>query len=106
LGWAKFVRAAFDVNRIGDPMTSIVTRSTLATRYSRSVAIAALMLAMGGTAALAQSVVVQGNRSVDSETIRSYFANGNAQQARQEMLNSGLFSAVRVTSRGDQSCGI
>jgi outer membrane protein insertion porin family len=98
-----FARAILFMDGIGDLMTPIVSRGTLAAKFSRSVALAALFVAMGGTAAIAQAVVVQGNRRVDSDTIRSYFAAGNAQQARQEMLSSGLFSDVRVSSRGGQT---
>ncbi len=52
--------------------------------------------------AQAQSVVVQGNRRVDAETIRSYAQGQSAAQARQDLLNTGLFSSVNVTQRGSQ----
>ncbi|MHB2169209.1 outer membrane protein assembly factor BamA [Alsobacter sp. R-9] len=50
----------------------------------------------------AQSVVVEGNRRVDAETIRSYAQGQSAAQARQDLMNTGLFSSVTVTQRGSQ----
>lgn len=61
----------------------------------------ALVVAMGAPA-FAQSVVVQGNRRVDAETIRSYVTGQPAAQARQDLLATGLFSSVNVTQRGGQ----
>lgn len=76
-------------------------------RLSVSSAILSAALAATTTAALAQAVVVQGNRRVDTETIRSYVTPQpgqpvNVEQARRELINSGLFSDVRVTRRGSQ----
>ncbi len=62
------------------------------------------MLAFTGTAALAQAVVVQGNRRVDAETIRGYVGRGGSPDAiRSELLGTGLFSDVRVSRRGSQT---
>jgi outer membrane protein insertion porin family len=59
------------------------------------------MLAVSGGVAFAQAVVVQGNRRVDAETIRSYAAGqGAPQEIRQSLLATGLFSNVQVSRRG------
>lgn len=65
----------------------------------------AIFVAVCAQSAWAQSVVVQGNRRVEAETIRSYFTGrgaGDVQQVRQELLATGLFSDVRVAQRGGQ----
>ncbi|HEY8565243.1 MAG TPA: outer membrane protein assembly factor BamA [Beijerinckiaceae bacterium] len=71
-----------------------------------TVAAAAFAAAMSMTgAAFAQEVVVQGNRRVDAETIRSYVsgtASGSIEEARRNLLSTGLFSDVRVARRGSQ----
>lgn len=70
-------------------------------RLSRSVGLSAFMLAVSGGVAFAQAVVVQGNRRVDAETIRSYAAGqGAPQEIRQTLLATGLFSNVQVSRRG------
>ena len=62
------------------------------------------MLTLTESAAMAQSVVVQGNRRVDAETIRGYVARGGSpEQIRQELAASGMFSSVSVTRRGSQT---
>ncbi|NJN37245.1 MAG: hypothetical protein HC794_09665 [Nitrospiraceae bacterium] len=62
------------------------------------------MVAMTGTAALAQAVVVQGNRRVDAETIRGYVGRGgSSEDVRRELLGTGMFSDVRVARRGSQT---
>nr|WP_244595465.1 outer membrane protein assembly factor BamA [Bosea lathyri] len=60
------------------------------------------MLAVSGGVVLAQAVVVQGNRRVDAETIRSY-GQGAPQEIRQNLLATGLFSNVQVSRRGAQT---
>lgn len=70
------------------------------------MALAAVVLgtALPGTA-LAQQVVVQGNRRVDTETIRSYVtgtAGGSVEEARRNLLATGMFSDVRVSRGGGQ----
>ncbi|MCA3564268.1 MAG: outer membrane protein assembly factor BamA [Methylocystis sp.] len=57
-------------------------------------------------AALAQSIVVQGNERVDAETVRSYFSGERLDQAGidravRAMYNSGQFSDVRVSRSGN-----
>jgi outer membrane protein insertion porin family len=84
-------------------MTSVSNRR-LAARMKMSTAIGFAMLAMTGTAAIAQSVVVQGNRRVDAETIRGFVARGASPEAvRAELVGTGLFSDVRVSRRGAQT---
>lgn len=68
---------------------------------SRSCLMAAFLVA-GTSAGLAQAVVVQGNRRVEADTIRSYVA-GNPDQARRDLMATGLFSDVRVSRRGGQT---
>ncbi|MEH3117791.1 MAG: outer membrane protein assembly factor BamA [Methylorubrum populi] len=58
---------------------------------------------LGGAAAQAQQIVVEGNRRVDSDTIRSYVtgtASGSPEEARRNLLSTGLFSDVQVSGRG------
>ncbi|MBD8905199.1 outer membrane protein assembly factor BamA [Methylorubrum zatmanii] len=58
---------------------------------------------LGGAAAQAQQIVVEGNRRVDSDTIRSYVtgtASGSPEEARRNLLSTGLFSDVQVSARG------
>ncbi|WP_132257319.1 outer membrane protein assembly factor BamA [Methylobacterium segetis] len=69
------------------------------------VAAAAAGVALGGTAQ-AQQIVVQGNSRVDSDTIRSYVtgtASGSAEEARRNLLASGMFSEVRVSQGGGRT---
>ncbi|MCX7324732.1 MAG: outer membrane protein assembly factor BamA [Hyphomicrobiales bacterium] len=85
-------------------MTTTVTNRRQAASLKVSTAIGIAMLAMTGTAALAQAVVVQGNRRVDAETIRGFVARGESPDAiRRELMGTGLFSDVRVSRRGSQT---
>lgn len=61
------------------------------------------MLAVSGGVVFAQAVIVQGNRRVDAETIRSYATQGGPQEIRQSLLATGLFSNVQVNRRGSQT---
>lgn len=59
-----------------------------------------------GGAAQAQQIVVQGNQRVDSDTIRSYVtgtASGSAEEARRNLLASGMFSDVKVSQGGGRT---
>jgi outer membrane protein insertion porin family len=87
-------------------MTSTQKSLSVRMRLSRSVGLSAFMLAVSGGVAFAQAVVVQGNRRVDAETIRSYAAgqgNTSPQEIRQSLLATGLFSNVQVSRRGAQT---
>lgn len=62
------------------------------------------MLAVSGGVVFAQAVIVQGNRRVDAETIRSYAeGQGGPQEIRQNLLATGLFTNVQVSRRGSQT---
>ena len=68
---------------------------------------AAVFLAVFGIAgpAQAQQVIVQGNQRVDSETVRSYVSGagaGSLEEARRNLLQTGMFSDVRITRQGSQ----
>lgn len=59
-----------------------------------------------GGAAQAQQIVVQGNQRVDADTIRSYVtgtASGSAEEARRNLLASGMFSDVKVSQSGGRT---
>lgn len=84
-------------------MTSTQQSRTSKTRLSRSIGLSALMLAVSGGVAFAQAVVVNGNRRVDAETIRSYtVGRDNPQEIRESLMATGLFSSVQVNRRGSQ----
>lgn len=51
--------------------------------------------------AQAATVVVQGNKRVESEAIRSYITP-NIKQSREDLIATGQFSDVRVSQRGNQ----
>lgn len=85
-------------------MTSTQKSLSFKTRLSRSVGLTAFMVAVSGGVAFAQAVIVQGNRSVDAETIRTYAAGqGGQQDIRQNLMATGLFSSVQVSRRGSQT---
>ena len=51
--------------------------------------------------AVAQEIVVQGTGRVDAETVRSYVTgSGSLEEARRNMLQTGLFSDVRISRQG------
>ena len=69
------------------------------------LAAAAAGVALSGVAE-AQQIVVQGNRRVDSDTIRSYVtgtASGSGEEARRNLLASGMFSDVKVAQGGGRT---
>jgi outer membrane protein insertion porin family len=85
-------------------MTTTVKNRRLAARLTVTTALSAGFLALTGAAALAQAVVVQGNRRVDAETIRGYASRGGSpEEIRRELQGSGLFADVRVSRRGSQT---
>jgi outer membrane protein insertion porin family len=75
-------------------------------RRFKSATLAATLLAialLGGGTALAQEIVVQGNGRVDTETVRSYVTgSGSLEEARRNMLQSGMFSDVRLSRQGSR----
>lgn len=83
-------------------MTGESSAYRLSVRALRGSAAGLALLVALSAQAQAQSVVVQGNRRVDAETIRSYAQGQSAAQARQDLMNTGLFSSVNVTQRGNQ----
>ncbi|WP_043748258.1 outer membrane protein assembly factor BamA [Methylobacterium nodulans] len=58
-------------------------------------------LAAGG--AQAQQVVVQGNSRVDADTVRSYVTGVSPEEARRNLIASGMFSDVRVSQSGGRT---
>src|SRR5918912_3922678 len=80
---------------------------TMTSRRYKAIATfaAAVLLAVLGLAqpAFAQQVVVQGNQRVDSETVRSYVTgtgSGSLEEARRNLLQTGMFSDVRIARSG------
>ncbi len=75
-------------------------------RRLKSATLAATLLAMallGGGPALAQEIVIQGNGRVDAETVRSYVTgSGSLEEARRNMMQSGMFSDVRLSRQGSR----
>ena len=79
-------------------------KMTIASRLS-SLAAGICMATILVAPALAQSITVQGNQRVDTDTVRSYFSGETLDQPGidrvvRAMLNSGLFSDVRVSRAG------
>ena len=72
--------------------------------WTRLVLVGSLVGGLGLSGlAHAQSVTVQGNSRVDSETVRSYFTSTDAAgvaAGEKALRDSGLFSSVRVSRRG------
>lgn len=82
-------------------MSTTTMRRGTAKRAGLSL-LAAIMafLALGGLAS-AQEIVVEGNGRVDTETVRSYISgSGSLEEARRAMLQTGLFSDVRISRQG------
>lgn len=78
----------------------LLNRGLLARLGLSASAFALSAVVAGAAMAQAQSIVVQGNRSVDSETIRSYFAGGDQAAGVQKLKDTGLFADVRVSRQG------
>lgn len=66
-------------------------------RALKGSAVGLALLTALGTAAQAETIVVQGNRRVDTDTIKSYVTGASPEQASKELLATGLFSSVSVT---------
>jgi outer membrane protein insertion porin family len=75
-------------------------------RQFKSASLAAAVLAasvLSGGVAFAQEIVVQGNGRVDTETVRSYVnGSGSLEEARRNMIQSGMFSDVRLSRQGNR----
>ncbi len=79
-------------------------------KMNKTSRLASLTIGLGMTAlaaapAFAQSITVQGNSRVDSDTVRSYFTGERLDQAGidravRAMYSSGMFSDVRVSRAG------
>jgi outer membrane protein insertion porin family len=83
-------------------MTTTRCRSALNAVAGLAALVAALT---AGQQAAAQQIVVQGNQRVDSETVRSYVTSagsGSLEEARRNLLQTGMFSDVRIARRGSQ----
>jgi outer membrane protein insertion porin family len=72
-------------------------------RLTGGASLAALALFVSTIGALAQAIVVQGNRRVDTQTIRSYVDGQSPDAARKDLMATGLFSRVEVSARGGQT---
>jgi outer membrane protein insertion porin family len=86
----------------------MMSTTTRRRKSARTAAIALTTMIAGlsvAEVALAQQVVVQGNRRVDTETIRSYVTgsgSGSIEEARRNLLATGMFSSVSVSRSGSQ----
>ncbi|GAC1336205.1 MAG: outer membrane protein assembly factor BamA [Beijerinckiaceae bacterium] len=68
-------------------------------RLALAVVVAA-GLAGSVSMAFAQSVVVQGNRRIDTDTVRSYFTDNDVNKGVEELRKTGLFSSVSARRAG------
>ncbi|RVU17131.1 outer membrane protein assembly factor BamA [Methylobacterium oryzihabitans] len=59
--------------------------------------------AMVAGAAQAQQIVVQGNSRIDADTVRSYVTGVSPEEARRNLLASGMFSDARVSQSGGRT---
>jgi outer membrane protein insertion porin family len=83
-------------------MMLMKTTSRLKLAGCAAATVAATLLTSGG-AALAQEIVIQGNGRVDAETVRSYVTgSASLEEARRNMLQTGLFSDVRLSRQGNR----
>src|SRR6476659_3427475 len=80
-------------------MTSETSAHRRSKRALKGTAVGLALLVGLGSVAHAETIVVQGNRRVDTETIKSYVTGQSAEQARKDLLATGLFSSVSVTGR-------
>jgi outer membrane protein insertion porin family len=66
----------------------------------------AVVLVLGMAAsvhsAAAQSIVVEGNRGVDSDTIRTFFTGGDEDQAVKKLYATGRFSSIKLRHEGSR----
>ncbi|KAA2237014.1 outer membrane protein assembly factor BamA [Salinarimonas soli] len=81
-------------------MMSTTMKRGRGTAKSATIAALAMVATLSAGSALAQQVVIEGNRRVDAETIRSYVSGSSTEEARRNLLATGMFSDVRVSRRG------
>ncbi|MFC7400344.1 outer membrane protein assembly factor BamA [Chelatococcus sp. GCM10030263] len=83
-------------------MTLTTKRSQHLVKGLRTGLLALSLLVGFASSASAQSVVVQGNRRVDADAVRSYITNPSASPAeiRSALIASGMFRNVQVAKRG------
>lgn len=83
--------------------TTMTRRTGSAGRRLATFAGALLATLTFAGAASAQEIVVQGNGRVDPETVRSYVTgSGSLEEARRNMLQTGLFQDVRISRQGSR----
>jgi outer membrane protein insertion porin family len=95
-------RPAPNKNETGHWMMSILSKRLSIGALAAKAGAALLAVVAFASSADAQQVVVQGNRRVEAETIRSYIvgSSGSLEDARRNLLSSGLFSEVRISRQG------
>ncbi|MGY2052917.1 outer membrane protein assembly factor BamA [Methylobacterium sp. JK268] len=73
-------------------------------KRARVSATGAIVMVAGLAAgsAQAQQVVVQGSSRVDPDTVRSYVVGVSPEEARKNLIASGMFSDARVSRSGDR----
>ena len=79
------------------------TLNFLHARKALTAVVAAMALLGASVSAMAQSVVVQGNKRVDADTIRSYVSDQSPEAAKKDLMQTGLFSNVEVRRSGNQT---
>lgn len=84
-------------------MMSTTTKRRRSSAKNAAVAVAVVVAALTVAESALAQVVVQGNRRVDAETIRSYAQGVSPQEARRSLLATGMFSDVRVSRSGGQT---
>lgn len=83
----------------------MMSTKTLRRTQPSIAALAVVGAVLAGLAgpALAQEIVVEGGGRVDAETVRSYITGtGSLEEARRNMLQTGLFSEVRISRQGSR----